>query len=115
MNIKRRKAYLKKYRKSKVGKENARKRAEKYQKTKKGKEVRIKYLATEGYKKLHKKDTKKCNYKRRNLGFHPISLPLNVPFDWHHVNKRDVVATPRHIHRVISHVCGDGKIEGVLG
>ena len=62
-----------------------------------------------------KRKRKELKYHRRDLGFHPISLALKVPFDWHHVNKNDVVAISRDIHRAISHICGDGKLEGVVG
>ena len=49
------------------------------------------------------------------ISSHRISLPLNVPFVWHHVNKRDVVAIQKEIHKTITHKCGDGKLEGVVG
>lgn len=62
-----------------------------------------------------RKQQARTNYARRKLGFHPISLPLSIPFDWHHVNKNDVVAIQRDIHRAVSHICGDGKLEGVVG
>ena len=60
---------------------------------------------------------KKDRARRKAQGFevHKISLPLKVPFEWHHVNKRDVVACPRNIHKFVHHVCGDGKVEGILG
>ena len=54
--------------------------------------------------------------KRKNqMGFHPISCSIPVPFDWHHVNPIDVVAVPRSIHRSVRHRCGDTKMEGVIG
>jgi hypothetical protein len=63
------------------------------------------------------KYTTKLRKKRKQRGFenHKISLPLKVPFDWHHVTEKYVVACPRDIHRNVGHVCGDGKLEGVLG
>ncbi|MCK4260598.1 MAG: hypothetical protein KAX49_16595 [Halanaerobiales bacterium] len=53
---------------------------------------------------------------RRNLGFHKISFPIEIEFDWHHVNKNDVVAMPRWIHRAIRHkVRIKNCIEGIIG
>ena len=43
----------------------------------------------------------KC--KRRELGFVKITPPLDEDFDWHHVDKNHVVATPRKLHRTIRH------------
>ncbi|MCK4260600.1 MAG: hypothetical protein KAX49_16605 [Halanaerobiales bacterium] len=57
----------------------------------------------------------KSNSKRRELGHHKISFPLEVEFDWHHVNKNDIVAFPRDIHQNISHKLGENDLEGVLG
>ena len=70
-----------------------------YEKTEKGKLIRSRQQAR----------------RDRDFGFHPISFPLSVPFEWHHVNKTDVTAIPKEIHRAISHRCGDGKLEGVVG
>ena len=52
--------------------------------------------------------------RKREFGFHPISL-LHDGCIWHHVNKNDVVACPSYIHTHVGHKCGDGKIEGILG
>ena len=64
----------------------------------------------------------KDNYTKQRLkregkgfGFHKISLPLAIPFDWHHVNKNDVVAISRDIHNAVYHKCKDGRLEGVVG
>ena len=74
------------------------------------------YSKTEvGRANIKKRDIKKRKRRAGELGFHPISFPLNVSFEWHHVNKNDVVAIPRVIHRSVSHICGDGKLEGVVG
>lgn len=62
-----------------------------------------------------KKATKKHNNScKRELSFHPISL-IHDGCIWHHVNRNDVVACHPYIHTHVSHKCGDGKIEGVLG
>lgn len=54
--------------------------------------------------------------KRRQLGFHKISFPLDIEFDWHHVNKNDVVAMSRRIHRAIRHeLKTKNHLEGVIG
>ena len=84
-----------------------------HRKTEKSKMINIKYRQSEKGKIAVAKSQAK---RKRNLGFHPISFPIiGVPFDWHHVSRRDVVAIPRDIHRAVSHVCGDGKLEGVIG
>ena len=97
----------------------------KHRKTEKHKSCVQKYRKTErskasiqNYRKSEKAKVSINRYltkRRRDLGFHPLSLPLSVPFDWHHVNKNDVVAIQRYIHRAVSHICGDGKLEGVVG
>lgn len=65
----------------------------------------------------YKDGQKRCHARRnRKLGFHKISFPLDVEYNWHHVNTNDVVAISRYIHRAIRH---DLKIknclEGVIG
>lgn len=116
-----------KYSKTEKGKrniKNSRKRYEIYRKTNKAKEIKRIYQLSRAFKNVKIKynqsekgkiNIKRQNAKRRNKGFHCISFPLSVPFDWHHVNENDVVAIPRCIHKAIKHVCGDGKLEGILG
>ena len=53
--------------------------------------------------------------RKRKLGCHKISLPLNCEFDWHHVNENDVVAMSRWIHRAVSHEVNKNKLEGIVG
>ena len=54
--------------------------------------------------------------RQRNLGFHKISFSLEAEFDWHHVNKNDVVAIPRWIHREIRHKLSEkNNLEGIIG
>ena len=50
--------------------------------------------------------------RKRELGFHPISLPLDVPFDY--VNKNDVVAMPRWIHKKNKNTLPN-NLEGIVG
>ena len=69
--------------------------------------------ASEG-KTAEVRNNRRCRAKRKRLGFHKISLE-HPECDWHHVNKNDVVACPKYVHRAIHHICGDGKVEGVLG
>ena len=71
-----------------------------------------KYQKTEKGRLVYAKASRR---RKSQLGFHPISFPLNVTFDWHHVNSNDVVAIQRYIHRAICHKCGDRKLEGVSG
>lgn len=55
--------------------------------------------------------------KKRELGFHLISL-VHEGCGYHHVNFNDVVAIPLDIHAAISHTLLDGSafnLEGVLG
>lgn len=65
----------------------------------------------------YKDGQKRCRAKRsRKLGFHKISFPLDVEFDWHHVNTNDVVAMSRYIHRAIRHELKiKNCLEGVVG
>jgi len=44
----------------------------------------------------------RARYKRRGLGFNPLSLD-HKGCDWHHINEIDVVAVPIWIHRNIKH------------
>ena len=106
-----RKSNKKQYKKRR--KENL-KRNKKYyaNNTEKMKEMMRKYQKTEKGRLAFAKANRK---RKSQLGFHPISFPLNVSFDWHHVNRNDVVAISRYIHRAIYHICGDDKLEGVLG
>ena len=112
------------YRKTEKGKAAQKRGRAKFMKTEKGKAGSLIYGRTEkgkaGYARYRKTEkgkirTRKVEARRRDLGFHPISLPLDVPFDWHHVNKNDVVAIPREIHKAVFHICGDGKLEGIIG
>ena len=50
---------------------------------------------------------------RKGMGFHPISFE-HEGCEWHHVNEKDVVQTPVHIHRIGSKL-PKWKTEGVLG
>lgn len=56
----------------------------------------------------------------RGLGFHKISL-WHEGCVWHHVNKRDVVATPKRIHAISAGFSQKGdkfnhrSLEGILG
>lgn len=65
--------------------------------------------------KILEKARRQLYRRRRKLGFHKISLPLNCEFDWHHVNENDIVAMPRWIHRAISHKLKENELEGILG
>lgn len=65
--------------------------------------------------KILEKARKQLFERGRKMGYHKISLPLNCAFDWHHVNKNDVVAMPRWIHRAISHEVNKNTLEGILG
>ena len=68
------------------------------------------------YRESVLKVKRKGNAARRKLGYHEISFPLKVPFEWHHVNEKDVVAVPYKIHNNFKHKLGDGnRLEGVIG
>ena len=42
-------------------------------------------------------------FKRKGLGYIKLTPPLNIPFDWHHIDENHVVATPRKLHKEIRH------------
>ena len=119
----------KRYRESEIGKQKHREEAGKnYKKRKKYiiewhkthyeriRQILKKYEKSDKGKKVRSKTNRKAKAKRRELGFRPISFPLECEFDWHHVNEIDVVAMPRWIHSKIYHKLGDGnKLEGIIG
>ena len=51
--------------------------------------------------------------RKKRLEWHKISFPHDN-CDWHHVNKKDVTACPRNIHRKIHHEIPN-NIEGITG
>ena len=97
-------------------KEELKANAEQYRKTEKGRLERLKnttdWLKTEKGKQCHLRQIHK---RRRNLGFIPLTPPMNVPFIWHHIDKDHVIAVIKQWHCQTSHKCGDLRLEGVLG
>ena len=55
-----------------------------------------------GNRKLIEKRRKK-NIERKGLGYIKLTPPLNIPFDWHHIDEDHVVAAPTKLHEGIWH------------
>ena len=55
------------------------------------------------------------NEKKRNMPKAKIIGMLVPNCELHHLHKDLVTCVPSKIHRAISHICGDGKLEGVIG
>lgn len=74
-----------------------------------------------GYKKEWVKDnpekmkifSKKCNYKRRNLGFNPLNKYFEGS-EAHHINNNDVIYILKELHRSIPHCLESGRNMGKI-
>lgn len=55
-----------------------------------------------GNHKLREK-VRRQHFKRKGLGYIKLTPPLNIPFDWHHIDKEHVVAAPTKLHEGLWH------------
>ena len=59
---------------------------------------------------------KSVTRRKRDLGsIRLCNMSEKGNWIWHHVDKEHVVPVLRYIHEKVRHVCGDGKLEGILG
>jgi hypothetical protein len=64
---------------------------------------------------IHRAFGRRRNKLSRSQHLIGLEQHFEIPMTKHHVNERDVVYIPTHIHASVRHKVGDRKLEGVVG